>query len=208
MRASPGSGNTPVTVTATITGLAAGDSYHFRVVARDASEPHGADQASDTQLRRRSSASTGRTGNAAGRPGDAPGAAHEPAPVPEAELASTMLTASSSGTVGVELMSGRGEQLRRHDHAALAGRPQRSYPSAQAGEDRDADPAEGSFEVAGGHVVALTASTLGQGTRTLARIRILRGRAPIVARDSADTTDTAQAAVTIRMRTAPRGHNS
>ena len=201
-----------MTVTATITGLAAGDSYHFRVVARNASGTgYGADQAFSTQLPMMLQA------QAPGAQGTPPGAPEAPPAqatwrrrsAPDAELASTLLTASSSGTVGVELRCPAAESscagtvtLRTLVGLSAAARRHRRAKTAML------TLAEGSFEVAGGHVVALRLQLSARARALLARTRILRGRATIFARDPADTTHTAQAAVTIRMRTAPRGHNS
>ncbi len=202
----PGSGNASEPVTAALTRLTAGDTYHFRVLATNASGTgFGADHTFTTQL------PTTLLQQVPGEQETSPSARESPLqeprtrPVPDAELASTSLTASSSGTVTVEVSCPASESscsgtvtLRMPLGVSAAARGRKKAKAAIL------TLAVGSFKVAGGHVTTLRLRLSVRARTLLARMRMLHGHATIFARDPADTTHIAQATVTIRTQRAAR----
>ena len=189
---SAGSSTTPVAVSASVAGLSANTTYHFRIVAANAtSQSAGADQTFTTPP---------------ATPLQEPGALGTPlqepkAPVPDAELVSTSLGVSSSGTFSVKVRCPAGESrctgtvtvTLRTLIAVGAGRGHRSRRKLVT-----LILAVGSFRVAGGKVVTVKLHLSAKGRTLLARAHLLRVRATIVARDAAGATHTTHTTVTIR----------
>ena len=91
----PGSGGVAVAVSAPVAGLLAGTTYYFRVLAANAGgTSYGADQALTTEPA---------TPPQPPSQGVLPSQVRTPPPVPDAELASTSLTANASGTFSVKV---------------------------------------------------------------------------------------------------------
>ena len=215
---SPGSGSNPITVNASLTGLVADTTYHFRIVATNAGgTSDGADQTFTTQpaptlvqqLPGEPPTSTGQTKSSSpSQQGVSASQTRKKPPVPDAELASTSLTASSSGTVTVEVScpaaetSCAGTVTLRTLSAIGAG--------ASAHESKKATTAiltlaAGPFRVAGGRVTRVKLRLSAKARALLVRAHLLRARASVFARDPAGATHTAQTTVTVRLATSARG---
>jgi PQQ-like domain len=190
---SPGSGGSPVAVSASVTGLSANTTYYFRIVATNAGgTSYGVDQAFTT-------------------PAATPQA--EPAipvilpfhasriPVPEAKLAGSSLEASSSGVVSVKITCPSEESrctgtitLRTLKPVTVAyGRGLKKHRRVIL------TLAVGSFTVAGGRVTTVKLHLTATARTMLAHAHVLRARATIVAHDRAGATHTSQTTVTIRL---------
>jgi hypothetical protein len=132
-------------------------------------------------------------------------------PIPNAELASTSLTGSSSGTVSVKITCAGGESrctgavTLRTLNAVIA-----SVTGHQSKKRKAAilTLAAGSFKVAGGHATTVKLHLSGKARTLLARTHVLHARATIVAHDPAGATHTTQTIVTIRAAKATHGHKS
>jgi Subtilase family len=214
---SPGSGSSPITVNASLTGLVADTTYHFRIVATNAGGTNaGGDQTFTTQPATTFLQQTpGEQGPmpkqvTSSVPGQGVSASQtrKTRPVPDAELASTSLTASSSGTVFVEVScpaaetSCAGTVTLRTLSAVSA--------DASAHDSKEAKAsiltlASGPFKVAGGRATRVKLRLSAEARALLARGHVLRARATVFARDPAGTTYTAQTTVTIRPAQTARG---
>ena len=192
---SPGSGESPVAVSATVTGLVTNTTYHFRIVATNpGGTSYGADQTLMTP---------------AGQGGVLGSQEQKTPPIANAELASTFLTASSSGTVSVKIICPGGESrctgmvtLRTLNAviARVTGHQSKRRKAAIL------TLAAGSFKVAGGHATTVKLHLSGKGRTLLARTHVLHARATIVAHGPAGATHTTQTIVTIRATKAIHGH--
>jgi uncharacterized repeat protein (TIGR01451 family) len=198
---SPGSGTSPVEVSAALTGLAANTEYHFRISATgQGGTSKGADQAFRTSAPPPPPPQG--SGNQAPPPNQAVVPSQEPLPpVPDAELASLSLTASASGAVSVRVRCPAAESscdgmiTLRTLNAVIAG--------AAGHQSKNSKPAiltltAGTFKVAGGQTATVTLHLSAKARTLLARIHVLLSRATIVARDPAGSTHTALNTVTIR----------
>ncbi len=208
---SPGSGSVAAAVSASLTGLTAGTTYHFRIVATNAGgTSEGSDETFTTQL------PTTLQQQIPGEQGVSPnqGVSASQArkkPVPDAELASTSLTASSSGTVIVKVSCPAGESscigtvtLRR------LGAVSTSATAHQSKKPKAAilTLAVGSFNVAGGQLTTVKLYLSARAQALLAHTRALRARATTFAHDPAGATHTAQTIVTIRPAKTAHGHKA
>ena len=140
-----------------------------------------------------------------------PAQEHKKPPVPEAELASTSLTASASGTVLVEVSCPAGES----SCTGTVTLRTLNAVSARAAAHRSKKPkaailtlAVGSFKVAGGQVTTVKLHLSSAARTLLAHTHVLRARATIFARDPAGATHTAQTTVTIRAAKAARSRKA
>ena len=194
---SPGSGESPVAVSASLTGLVTNTTYHFRIVATN---PGGTSYGADQTLM-----------TLAGQGGVLGSQEQKTPPIPNAELASTSLTASSSGTVSVKITCPGGESrctgmvtLRTLNAviARVTGHQSKKRKAAIL------TLAAGSFKVAGGHATTVKLHLSGKGRTLLARTHVLHARATIVAHGPAGATHTTQTIVTIRATKAIHGHKS
>ena len=209
----PGSGTSPVGVSAPVTGLSANTTYHFRILAVNAK---GATGGSDEPLQPLPNAPTVLTGAATPLtstsllpqgpqpPPPAPGGTPLPpgrtAHVPDAELAGRSLMASPSGWVRVTITCPAEEPSCTGTIALQALTPVVVVKGHRARRRRAAliALAAGPFTVAGGGAatVRLPLSRVARGM--LARRRVLHARATLTAWDPAAARHTARTAVTIR----------
>ncbi len=127
-------------------------------------------------------------------------------PVPDAQLASTSLQVSSSGTVTLKISCPAGESscsgsiTLRTLNAVIAGGPAaRKKPSVLT-------LAVGSFTVLGGRVRAVTLHLSAKARVLLARSHTLRARATLVAHAPQGASHTTRTIVTLRAPK-PRGHS-
>jgi hypothetical protein len=211
----PGSGDSPQTVSASLAGLIAGTVYHFRIVAVNAGgETKSPDQTLTTLLPTTLSPQIpGEQGTPAGQstPGSqgvASSKEHKQPLVPDAELASTSLTESASGTVTLEVSCPAGETHCAGTVTLRTLSPVSVSASAHASKKPKATIltlAAGSFDVAGGQVTRLKLHLSAKARALLARdqAHLLRARATIFARDTAGATHTTQSSVTIRAEKTP-----
>jgi hypothetical protein len=208
--APPGPGNKLVAVAATLTGLTAATTYHFRIVATNA---QGASKGNDetfatllpTTLQQQVPDEQG-TSNGHGV---SDSQARKQPPVPDAELASVSLTASPSGTVIVRVScpadesSCSGRVTLRTLSAVVAGAGAHQSKNAKAAI---LTLAIGSFKAAGGRVTTVRLRLSAKARALLARAHLLRARATVLAHDPAGATHTAQSVVTIRADKSPVSH--
>ena len=195
----PGAGESPISVSASITGLSAGANYYFRVSATNATgTEYGAEQSFTTEL------------PAMPEPlplGQEPSSAQQtvlathsesPPRVPDARLASTSLTASATGMVSVSVRcptsetSCTGTVTLRTLSAVLFSTDAKTHRAAVL------TLASGSFLVAGGHVTTVKLRLSGRAQALLLRKHPLRARATVFARDPAGATHTTLELVRIR----------
>jgi hypothetical protein len=193
----PGSGIGSVSVSAPAGGLAAGSNYYFRIVATNpGGTSYGAAQPLTTQLPTTALPQQGPDGQGVSQ-GVMP------------ELASTSLTASSSGTVDVDVTCPAGETrcagrviLRTLKAVITATGRQSTQPKAAV-----LTLASGLFNLAGGLMKRVTLHLSAKARALLARTRVLQVRAAIITHDSAGVTHTVHTNVTLRARryTPPAG---
>jgi hypothetical protein len=209
---SPGSGGNPVNVSASPTDLMADTTYHYRIVATNAGgTSEGIDDTFTTQLpttlqqqlpgqqptsqSQASSTTSGSEGVSASQERNTPA-------VPDADLASTSLRESSSGTVNVTVRCPA-------DESSCTGtvtlRTLRAVSISNATSNRSKNSkttvltlATGLFKVAGGKLTAIRLHLSSAARTLLAHTRLLYARAAIFARDQAGATHTARMPVTIR----------
>jgi hypothetical protein len=216
---SPGSGQTPVTVSAAITGLSAGGTYHFRVLAANAggsnsSRDHEFETLASTPpvtseeplaTQRQPSPSSTAPATTLVSPIDtsvAPALVPTPSPpAPSAELASASLAVASSGALSIPMrcpgtasMCAGSITLRTLSAVSLAS-------GGHQASKRVLTLASGSFTVAGGRVVTVKLRLSASARGLLARARLLHARVTIIAREPAGLAHTTQTTVTLR---APR----
>ncbi len=202
------------TVTASIEGLDAATTYYFRVVAANQGGTSTGLEETHTTLLPTTLPQQG--------PGDqqvppslvvAPGLAvlpsqeHATAPLPDARLASTSLAVSMSGAVGVGVRCPTGES----SCAGTIVLQTLSAVSIDTSGHQSKKPkasiltlARGSFSVAGGRVKTVTLHLSGRARTLLARSRLLRVRAMIVAHAPAGASHTTETVVTLRPSRAAR----
>jgi len=116
-------------------------------------------------------------------------------------LPATSLTASSSGVLALTV-----DCLGQSSCAGTV--TLRTLGAVSAAKHKKAilTLASASFSVAGGHVEVVTLHLSSKARALLARSHVLRAQATILARDSAGTTHTMQATVTLRATKTKRGH--
>lgn len=197
----PGSGSNQVGVSAPVTGLAAGTVYHFRLVATNTSGiGYGTDQALTTspppaQLQQ----APGGAGTSSSQ-GVLAATAYRTPPVPDAKLASTSLSTSSSGTVSVKVSCPAGVTVCA---GTITLRTLAATAAVKGHQSKKRKAtiltlAAGAFTLAGGHATTVKLHLTVVARTLLARTHVLRARATIVAHDSAGAAHTTQTTVTIR----------
>ncbi len=205
--------SSPVEVVVSIEGLAAATTYYFRIVAANqGGTSAGVGQTLTTLL----PATLPQQGSGVQEvlsapvvpPSLQPQQQTAPAPpVPDAKLATTSLEVSLSGKVAIGVScpaaesSCTGTIVLRTLTAVSTGVTGHQSKKPKAAILTLAD---GSFTVAGGKVRALTLRLSARARTLLARTRVLRVRATIVAHDRAGGAHTTQTLVTLRLRKATR----
>jgi hypothetical protein len=202
---SPGTGRTSVAVSASITGLAAGATYHFRIAAANQGGISYSSDQTLTMLAENSpvapeAPSTVVTPAAPGLLPTTPPLSpiqRPPAPAPDAELVNTTLAASAAGalTITVRCPAGESSCIGTITLRTL------SAVSAGAGGHQASKHiltlATGPFRIIGGRV-ATVKLRLSAGARSLlARSRVLRARAIIAAIYTTGAASATQTTVTI-----------
>jgi hypothetical protein len=201
---SPGSADSVVAVSASLTGLTAGAVYHFRIVAANAGGAYeGPDQTLTTLLPTTLSSQIPGGQGATGSLGVASSQEHKNPPVPDAELASTSLTESATGNITVTVSCPIDESSCAGTVTLRTLNPVSVSASAHQSKKPKATIltlAADSFQVAGGHVtrVKLHLSAKARALLASARAHLLRARATVFAHDPAGNTHTTQSTVTIR----------
>jgi hypothetical protein len=190
---SPGSGHSDVEVSASITALIGATSYHYRALATNAQgTSEGRDQTFTTPLP-----------TVLQEQGVSASAVRKKPPVPEAKLLSTSLTASSAGTVIVRVScpaeeSGCVGTVTLRTLSAV--RTGASVSQSQQAKAAILTLAVGSFKVAGGRTTTVKLHLSNKGRALLARTRVLRARATLLAHDPAGASHTTQVTVLIRVQ--------
>ena len=197
----PGNGGSQVGVSAPMTGLVAGTVYHFRLVATNTSGiSYGTDQTLTTLLPPAPlQQGPGGVGTSPSQ-GVLPAMEQRTPLVPDAELASTSLSASSSGTVSVKVSCPVGVTV---CVGTITLRTLTAYAAAKGHQAKKRKAAiltlaAGTFTLAGGHATTVRLHLAAVARRLLTGTHALRARATIVAHDSAGAAHTAQTNVTIR----------
>ncbi len=205
----PGSGKSPVAVSAEVAGLSADSGYHYRVAASNAGgRSGGADEAFETMppptvpvlptmLNEQGPGSpppaTG--GNATPPPSDT-----KRAPVPDAQFVSRALTAGSTGLLVAKISCPA-------DETTCAGAVTLKTLTAvllSAGAHSTMKPkatvlmlARGTFTIAGGQTAAIGLRLSTAARTLLARAHLLRVRATLAAHDPAGATHSSLTLLTI-----------
>ncbi len=215
---SPGSGQTPVTVSAAITGLGAGGAYHFRVVAANAggsnssrdhkfetlatTPPVASEEPPVTQRQGSLSTAPATTLVSPIKASQAPALVPTPSPpAPNAELASASLAVAFNGALSIPV---RCPGTASTCTGSITLRTLRAVSLIAGGHQaskRVLTLASGLFTVAGGRVVAVKLRLSASARGLLARARLLHVRATILAHDSGGVAHATQTTVTLR---APR----
>jgi hypothetical protein len=203
-----------VKVSAPVINLTANATCHYRIIATNSEgTSDGADQSFSTSP----SPTTVDTGSASevtptsqpalGGQGVLPSQEHRTPAVPNAELASTSLTVSSSGSVSIVVRCSAAETscIGTVTLKTLTAVVARAI-GQQAKKTKAAilTLATGSFEVAQGHATTVKLRLSAKARTLLARTHVVGARATIVAHDAAGATHTAQSVVTIRPAKAKR----
>ncbi len=216
-KALPGAGTSPVSVSAELTDLVPGTTYHFRISATNANATStgedgtfrtlAEDKTDTTQLP--TTLEQQSPGKEPPPPAQAPGSSPEQAvaaarddgaPPPDATLASRSLTANRSGVIYVRVSCPATE-------TSCTGRVTLRTPGAVVSASSShlstrprtaaVTLAAASFTVKGGHVRTVALHLSRSARALLARAHVLRARATILARNPAGATHTAQVLVTI-----------
>lgn len=178
----PGSGEGAVPVSASVTGLAPGTVYHFRVHAENASAVGAGEDESFQTL-------------------SAP--VTVVSAVPDAELAGTVLTASPSGLIAAKVSCPAAESRGCTGTITL-----RTTSAVRVGKAKAAvlTLTTGAFRLSGGGSTVVSLRLSAKARTLLARSHTLRVLAIVSAHDSAGASHTAQRTVTVRLAKAPRKH--
>ena len=201
---SPGSGSSPVAVSAAVTGLTANATYHFRIVATNAGgTSKGADRGLTTPPVTAPSPQAAVPGG-----GVLPSQESKAAPVPDAELTSTSLTVSPSGIISAKVTCPTVESSCKGTVVLHTLNPVSVGTADHQSKQRKAVLmlAGSSFTVAGGHVKAVTLHLSAKARALMARTHVLRVRATIAAHDPAGAVHTTKTIVTLRVLKATRRH--
>jgi hypothetical protein len=217
----PGSGTSPVAVSALVSDLSPNTIYHFRISATNGGGTSEGKEATFKTLPEQPLSSTlspqipgGQgTSSASASQGVASSQEHKQPLVPDVELVSDSLKESASGTVTAEVRCPAGETSCAGTVTLRTLGPVGVSASAHASEKPKATVltlAVGSFKVAGGQMtrVKLHLSAKARALLASAHTHLLRARATIVAHDQAGNTHTTQTTVTIRADTSASDHKS
>ena len=187
----PGSGSGAVPVSAQITGLSAGASYHYRVIAGNSySSGAGDDQSFQTLPPATPPPSISQQAAAAGT-----------SAVPDAELASGALTATPSGVVTAKVT------CPASDSAGCVGTiTLKTVAAVATGKAKAAvlTLAGGAFKLGGGQTVTVKLHLSVTARKLLARLHTLRVLAIVSAHDSSGATHTGRKTATLKLGRATR----
>jgi hypothetical protein len=200
----PGPGSSAVPVTASISSLSAGTTYHFRIVAKNAGgTSQGSDAtfttAGETKVETKVESKVEPKGEPKVEP--PPSENHEPAPEVTVTVNST--TVSAQGAFVLKLSCPEAD---KSCSGTVTVRTLTAVPASRGYEAKSkkkpkAVPltlASGSFTLSGGQVKALALHLSGKARALLSRTKVLRVRVTIVAHDAAGATHTTQETVTLR----------
>lgn len=204
---SPGSGESPVAVSASVAGLVANTTYHFRISATNLGGTSTGSDETFTTLASGPAAPTVVTNPASAVTGTSATLNATVTPhVPDAKLTSTSLTVSPSGTISVKVTCPAGESRCTGTITLRTLKAVSASATAHQAKKRILTLAVGSFTVAGGQVTTVKLHLSAKARKLLARAHVLRARATIVAHDPPGTTHTTQTIVTLRhpSHTGPR----
>ncbi len=215
----PGSGDSPVAVSAPITGLAANTTYHFRILATNSG---GTSDGTGETFKTLSNPPTGETGEhlttrSSPEEGMVAAKKHEQEvartgvlglkeTLPDVTLPKTSLAAGPEGTLSVEVSCPAGV-ISCTGTITLKTLNVVSAATAHHAKKRKATIltlAVGSFKVTGGHATTVKLRMSPKARALLAHMA-LHVRATIVARDPAGATHTTQTILTIRAANAKQG---
>lgn len=197
---SPGSGYESVNVSASLTRLTVATTYHFRIVATNAyGTGKGAGETFTTEPPTIAPRLLSGEQGAPGSHGALPPVESKKPPKPEAELASTALTASSSGTIILKVSCPAAEgSCSGTITLRTLNTPSASAHRSKKPTDAILTLAAGSFKVTGGQVTSVKLHLSGKARTLLARRHVLHAQATIITRDPAGVTYTANGTLTIR----------
>ncbi len=200
----PGSGTSPVAVSASISGIAANTTFHARIVSSNAG---GTSRGNDQLLTTLAVPTPPQQGS--GNQGVLPAREAKTPPTPDAALASSSFTISSAGVLSLKVTCPASESscigtvtLQTLTALSAGATGQQLKP----GKASVVTLARGSFTVAGGQAKAVTLHLSATARALLARMRVLRVRATIAAHDAAGAAHTAQTTVTLRAPKATAHH--
>jgi hypothetical protein len=205
----PGSGSSPVAVSAAATGLAPNTTYHYRLFATNSGgTTEGEDKTFTTApepapeppivvvpVTEPVSTTPATLVSVLGSVGTLSSVERKAPAVPDAELVGVSLTATPTGAMGVRVSCPATE-------STCTGTITLKTLSAVSAAHRKAilTLALGAFKVSGGHVASLTLHLSSKARGLLARSHVLRGRAVILAHDPSGATHSAATLVTIHLR--------
>jgi hypothetical protein len=202
-----GSGTSPESVTAEVTGLSAGTTYHFAVVAINA---NGEAKGSDASFTTETESSGGPPPGGGTNPNTTtttpqqqvePFKVAEPPVEPIATLAGNPTSVSGSGSFTLKVTCPEAEAACT---GALSLKTLKAVVASVGHEAKSKSKAailtlaSASFNVAGGKVEVVTLHLSSKGRALLARTHSVSARVTIVAHDSAGKTHTTTAVVTLR----------
>jgi hypothetical protein len=182
----PGSGSSPVGVTASISGLAAGTIYHYRLLAEN---PSGSVSGGDEEFRTVSAPVVEKPGTPPGG-GEVKGFTEA---LPKVSIFGTSLTVASSGGFSLKLSCPAGltqcaGTVTLKTLTAVAAKAKKSILTL----------ATASFTIASGKVKVLSLHLTSKGRALLAKDHTLRARLTVIAKNPQGATSTTTASVTFR----------
>jgi len=201
--ASPGSGNAPVAVSASISGLVAGTTYHFRIVAENGG---GTKEGTDGQFTTEAASVAcitncgGGGGGGGGLGGVLPHVETKLPPVPIANVAGNSAPVTPAGAFPLKITCPTEE-------TSCAGTVTvRTLGAVVASVGREAKKpkaailtlATGSFTVAGGQAKVFTLHLSAKARALLARMHVLHARVTLVAHDPLGASHTTVVIVTLK----------
>jgi hypothetical protein len=196
----PGAGTSAAAVSAAITGLTAGTTYHFRISATNTS---GTNQGSDATFTTAEETRVEPKVEPKGEPKVVvPPSLENPEPAPDVTLTANSATVSAKGAFALKLSCPQGDKSCSGTvtvstlTAVIASRGYEAKSKKRKGAILTL--ASGSFTLSGGQVEALTLHLSSKARALLSHTKVLRVRVTIVARDAAGATHTTQATVTLR----------
>ncbi len=188
---SPGSGTSAVTVSASVAGLSANTTYHFRVVAKNAG---GTSIGSDQHF------TTAPLPQAAAPPQEVPPPVATVPPVPDVKLVSTSIVVSASGVAIVKVTCPAGGSACTGTLMLRTLNAVNAIAASQVVKPKAIILTLGSisFNVPAGQVRTLRLRLSARARNLLSRTRVLKVRATFVAHDAGGAAHTNQIKITLR----------